>query len=261
MDLGITNRNALITGASLGIGHATAAELLANGVNVALIARNKIRLEDNAARLPNPHGARVCTIAADLQDGQQTTRAIAEAASQLGTIDILINNAGSTPAGGLELTDAVWQKSFDLKLMGYVRAARLVLPDMCERKWGRIVNVIGLGAYQSSPQYLAGGAINAALLAVTKTLAKTAAPSNVTVNGVNPGPTATPRWRDLIAQRAHAAGRSIEEEEAMSIAKSPMGRAGTAEEVAALIAFLASERAGYISGALIGIDGAASNGF
>lgn len=260
MDLGIANRNALITGASLGIGYATAAELLANGVNVALIARDKARLEQNAARLANPHGARICTLAADLQDESQLAKAVTDAAAQLGTIDILVNNAGSTPAGGIELADSVWQKSFDLKLMGYVRAARLVLPAMCERRWGRIVNIIGLGAYQSSPQYLAGGAINAALLAVTKTLAKTAAPSNVTVNGVNPGPTATPRWNDLVAQRARAAGRSIEEEQAMSIAKSPMGRAGTAEEVAALIAFLASERAGYISGALVGIDGAASNG-
>lgn len=260
MDLGISGRNAVVTGGSLGIGYATARELLGNGVNVALIARGKERLEENAAALRGISPARVVTISADLTKGAEVDRAINEAQSALGHIDILVNNAGSTPAGGLELGDEVWQKSFDLKLMGYVRAARLLLPGMIERKWGRVINVIGLGAYQANPQYLAGGAINASLLAVTKTLAKTVAHAGVTVNGINPGPTATPRWQDLVRQRAQSSGRSIEEETALSIGRVPMGRPGEPEECAALIAFLASQRAGYISGALVNVDGAASNG-
>jgi 3-oxoacyl-[acyl-carrier protein] reductase len=234
--------------------------MLANGVNIALIARDKARLDEKAAALVSGANTRIVTIGADLTKAAEVDRAMKQAEASLGTIDILVNNAGSTPAGGLELGDEVWQKSFDLKLMGYVRAARIVLPGMVAQKWGRVINVIGLGAYQSSPQYLAGGAINASLLAVTKTLAKTVAHAGVTVNGINPGPTATPRWHDLVRQRAEKAGRSIEEESAMSVGKVPMGRPGEPGESAALIVFLASERAGYISGSLIGIDGAASNG-
>lgn len=258
MDLGISGRNAVITGGSLGIGYATAREFLDNGVNVALIARDRARLEENAQALRQISSAKVLSIAADLTRADELDGAMKSAEVEFGAIDILVNNAGSTPAGGLELGDDVWQKSFDLKLMGYVRCARALLPGMIERKWGRVINVIGLGAYQANPHYLAGGAINASLLAVTKTLARTAAHAGVTVNGINPGPTATPRWRDLVRQRAARSGRTIEEEAAESIARVPMGRAGEPEECAALIAFLASARAGYISGALIGIDGASS---
>jgi 3-oxoacyl-[acyl-carrier protein] reductase len=260
MDLGIAGRNAVITGGSLGIGYATAQELIANGVNVVLIARNRERLEHNAETLRASTSARIVAIAADLVKADEVDRAMREAQHSLGPVDILVNNAGSTPAGGLELGDEVWQKSFDLKVMGYIRAARALLPAMMERRWGRIINVIGLGAYQANPQYLAGGAINASLLAVTRTLARTVGHAGVTVNGINPGPTATPRFNDLVRQRAAKYGKSVEEEVAASMSKVPMGRPGTPEECAALVAFLASERAGYISGALVGIDGAASVG-
>ncbi len=260
MDLGIAGRNAVITGGSLGIGYATARELIANGVNVALIARDKARLEENAATLRTAAGPRVVTIGADLTKAVEVDRAMKEAQSGLGPIDILVNNAGSTPSGGLELGDEVWKKSFNLKLMGYVRTARILTPAMCERKWGRVINVIGLGAYSANPNYLAGGAINASLLAVTKTLAKTLAHAGVSVNGINPGPTATPRLKELVNQRATKAGRTFEEEMAMSVSKVPMGRPAEPEECAALITFLASQQAGYISGALIGVDGASSYG-
>ena len=260
MDLGIAGRNAVITGGSLGIGYATAQELLENGVNVALIARDKARLEENAKALKRASNLKVVSIGADLTKASELQRAMQEAQAGLGHIDILVNNAGSTPSGGIDLPDEIWQKSFDLKLMGYVRAARLLLPGMVERKWGRVINVIGAGAYQANPWYVAGGAINASLLAVTKSVAKSVAHAGVTVNGINPGATATPRLIELIGQRAAKAGRTFEEEEALTLAKMPMGRAGTAEECAALIVFLASQRAGYISGALVGIDGASTSG-
>lgn len=262
MDLAISGRNAFITGASLGIGRATAEELVRNGVNVALVARNKERLEQFAASLRAPGGPQAIAIAADLYQGEEVSRAIAQARQALGRIDILINNAGSTPAGGIgDLPDSVWQKSFDLKLMGYVRCARELMPEMCERQWGRIVNVVGLGAYQANPRYVTGGAINAACLALTKSLAKAAAPSKVSVNAVNPGPVDTPRWRDLLVQRAKTWGRTVEEEEKISVGGVPMGRPALPEEVASLIAFLCSQQAGYISGALVNIDGASSFGF
>jgi len=262
MDLGVSGRNALITGASSGIGRAAAAELVDNGVNVALVARNAARLEQTAAALRRDDGPRVACFSADLQDETQLRAALQAARDEMGTIDILVNNAGATAAGGLADTpDGVWQSGFDLKLMGYVRCARELLPDMLARRWGRIVNVVGLGAYQANPRYLAGGAINAALLSVTRSLARAAAAGGVSVNAVNPGPVDTPRWRDLVAQRAQMSGRTPEEEERVSMAGVPMGRPAHATEVAALIAFLCSQRAGYISGALVNIDGAASIGF
>lgn len=262
MDLGIAGKNALITGASLGIGRATAEELAGNGVNVAIIARNLQRLEHFADSLRAKGTVKVVTISADLYQADEVARAVEESTASLGTIDILINNAGATPAGSIaDLDDSVWQKSFDLKLMGYMRCARALLPGMYERQWGRIVNIVGLGAYQANPRYLAGGAINAACLAMTKSLAKDAAPHKVSVNAINPGPVDTPRWQELLSQRAAKWGRTIEEEEKISIGSVPMGRAAKPEEVASLAAYLCSQQAGYISGALVNIDGASSSGF
>jgi 3-oxoacyl-[acyl-carrier protein] reductase len=266
MDLQISGRKAVVTGGSLGIGHAVAAELAAHGVDVVVIARNGERLKSAAAAIQAgaPGGnekARVIPIAADLSRGDEVERATRAARAALGRVDILVNNAGSSPASGLvDTPDSVWQSSFDLKLMGYVRCARAFIPEMAARKWGRVVNVIGLGGHQIVPRYVAGGAINAALLNVTKSLAKEYAVDGVTVNGVNPGPTETPRLQTLWAQRAKAAGTTVEEIAKRSIATVPMGRAGTAEEVAAMVVFLCSEQARYISGTLVDVDGAAASG-
>lgn len=262
MDLAIAGKNALITGASLGIGRATAEELVRAGVNVALIARDQVRLEEFATSLRLDGGPKITAISADLYKAGELSSAMRQAQQELGSVDILINNAGSSPAGSLsDLADDAWQKSFDLKLMGYARCARELLPTMYEQKWGRVVNVVGLGAYQTNPRYVAGGAINAACLAMTKSLAKEAAPHNVSVNAVNPGPVDTPRWRSLLVQRAKLSGRSIEEEEKISVGGVPMGRPARAEEVASLITYLCSQQASYISGALVNIDGASSSGF
>lgn len=261
MDLGIAGRNAVVTGASMGIGHAIADELAANGVNVTLVARRKDRLEEAAHELSTRHAARIVPVAGDMSNAEGVAAAMEAARTTLGDIDILVNNAGSTPSGGLsDMADEVWERSIQLKLMGYMRAARILMPPMCERKWGRIVNIVGLGAYMGSPQYMGGGAINAAVLALTKSLAKTAAPSGVCVNGINPGPIETPRWASLVEQRAQSTGKSIAEERARSVAGIPMGRPGKPEEVAALAAFLCSQRAAFVSGALIEVDGAANGG-
>lgn len=261
MDLGIEGRNAVVTGGSLGIGRAAAAELAANGVNVVIVARDEDRLKSAAAALSSNASGRVIPIAADLSRAEEVDRMTRQARAALGQVDILVNNAGSTPASGLvDTPDSVWQGGLDLKLMGYVRCARAFIPDMAARKWGRVVNVIGLGGHQIVPRYVAGGAINAALLNVTKSLAKEYASAGVTVNGVNPGPTETPRIHSLWAQRAKAEGKTVEEMAKRSIAAVPMGRIAQADEVAAMVAFLCSERAGYISGSLIDIDGASASG-
>jgi len=261
MDLRIDGRNALVTGGSLGIGRATAAELAANGVNVAIVARDAARLDAAASELSSNTGGRVVGIPGDMSNAVDIARVIDGAREALGGIDILVNNAGSSPAGRLQdLDDETWEAAFGLKFMGYMRCARAVVTEMRARNWGRIVNVIGGGGPNPNAGYILGGSFNAALLNFTRALAKDCAPDNVLVNGVNPGATDTPRWQTLVAQKSAFTGRPPEEVHAESIAGVPLGRAARPDEIADLIAFLCSERASHISGALLNIDGAASGG-
>lgn len=261
MDLGITGRNALVTGGSLGIGRAVAAELAANGVNVAITARDPDRLSSVAQELVSNTGGRIVAIPGDMSKADDISRVIEEAGVALGDIDILVNNAGSSPAGRLQdLDDETWYAAFELKFMGYMRCARALAPGMRARKWGRIVNVIGAGGPNPNAGYILGGSFNAALLNFTRSLAKDCAPDNVLVNGVNPGPTETPRWQSLVEQNAKISGKSEAEISAQSIANVPLGRAAQPEEMADVVVFLCSERASHMAGALLNVDGASSGG-
>ncbi len=207
MDLRIDGRNALVTGGSLGIGRATAAELAANGVNVAIVARDAARLDAAASELSSNTGGRVVGIPGDMSNAVDIARVIDGAREALGGIDILVNNAGSSPAGRLQdLDDETWEAAFGLKFMGYMRCARAVVTEMRARNWGRIVNVIGGGGPNPNAGYILGGSFNAALLNFTRALAKDCAPDNVLVNGVNPGATDTPRWQTLVAQKSAFTG-------------------------------------------------------
>ena len=256
MNLNLGGKTALVTGASLGIGRAIAEELAQEGVKVMLNARNGERLAAVADAIAKSTGARVLAVAGDMAVAADVTRVVDSARREFGRIDILINNAGSSPAGRIhDVSDETWLKSLTLKPMGYVRCARAVVPDMRRQRWGRIINVIGRSGHQPRPWYLVGGAANAALLNFTKALADELAPDNVLVNGINPGPVQTPRWDDHIAQGAKT---NVAEEDAVlaqMIASVPLGRVGTPEEVSGMVAFLCSERASFITGALINIDG------
>jgi NAD(P)-dependent dehydrogenase (short-subunit alcohol dehydrogenase family) len=261
MDLGIAGRNALVTGGSLGIGRAVAAELAANGVNVAITARDPDRLASVAHELESNQGGRVVAVPGDMSRPEDISRVIAEAGVALGAIDILVNNAGSSPAGRLQdLDDETWYAAFELKFMGYMRCARALAPDMRARKWGRIVNIIGAGGPNPSAGYILGGTFNAALLNFTRALAKECAPDNVLVNGINPGPTDTPRWKSLVKQNATISGKTEAEISAQSVANVPIGHPAQPEDIADLAVFLCSERASHIAGALMNVDGAASGG-
>ncbi len=261
MDLGIAGRNALVTGGSLGIGRAVALELAANGVNVAISARNPDRLADVARELTSNTGGRVVAVPGDMSKPEDITRVMAETGAALGDIDILVNNAGSSPAGRLQdLDDETWYAAFELKFMGYMRCARAVAPHMRARKWGRIVNIIGAGGPNPSAGYILGGSFNAALLNFTRALAKDCAPDNVLVNGVNPGATDTPRWKSLVEQNARISGKSEAEISAQSVANVPLGRPARPDEIADVTAFLCSERASHMAGALLNVDGGSSGG-
>jgi len=260
MDLGIEGRSALVTGASMGIGRAIAAELAKNGVDVAIVARNRERLGKAATEMSTDSNGRVVAVPGDMAKVADIESAVRATREAFGRIDILINNAGASPAGGIDdLDDVLWQSSFDLKLMGYMRCARAVLPEMRDRRWGRIVNIIGRGGEIATPNYLLG-AFNAALLHFTRALALHAAEYNVLVNGINPGATNTPRWHAIAAQKAKASGRDQAEVEAEWIASVPLGRAAQPEDIADLAVFLCSERARHVVGALMNIDGGGAKG-
>ncbi|VCU71444.1 3-oxoacyl-[acyl-carrier-protein] reductase FabG [Pigmentiphaga humi] len=256
MDLSLNGKVAVVTGGSLGIGRAVAAELAAEGAHVMIVARDARRTEAAAQELVGQTGGRVLACAGDMMDPASIDRVMDAARDALGPIDILVNNAGSSPMGTLSATpDAIWEKCLNLKLLGYVRSARNVLPAMRERRWGRIVNIIGRSGHQPRAAYLTGGAVNAALLNFTLALAEECAPDNVLVTGVNPGPVQTSRWNTLVSQSAALSGQDSDSANDAAIASVALGRVGQPEEVAGMVAFLCSERASFITGTCINIDG------
>ena len=256
MELGLRGKTAIVTGGSLGIGRAIARELAQEGVSVAIIARDPARLQAAAAEISRETNTPCSAIPADLTDTAQLEAAMAAAQKALGQVDILVNNAGATPMGRIgDTADEVWLKSINLKLMGYMRCARILTPAMRARKWGRVINIIGRSGHQPRPNYITGSAVNASLLSFTLALAAECAADNVLVTGVNPGPIATPRWDTGVAKGAADMGRSAAQENAAAIATVALGRVGTVEECSGLVAFLCSDRAGFITGTNIDIDG------
>ena len=257
MDFLIKDRRALVTGASLGIGRAVAEELAREGCDVAMVARSVDTLRQAADEIARSSGRRVIAVPADASVPEAIVDAVQQASRALGgSIDILVNNAGSTPEDGIDRLDfAKWQYSVALKQFGYARFAQLVLPAMRAQKWGRIVNVIGRSGHQPRPVYLAGGSVNAGLLSFTKALAEECARDNVLVTGVNPGPIDTPRWRSLREAAVRTRGVTAEQYDGRAIASEPLGRIGTSEEVAAVVLFLCSARASFVTGEIINVDG------
>ena len=263
MDFGIKGRCALVTGGGRGIGRACAELLAVEGVDVAIAARDEPRLQAVAEELSSNSvgnsGGRVVPVAGDMSKAADVARVVASATDALGKIDILVNNAGAAPLGLIgDIDDETWQSCFDLKLMGYIRCARSVMGGMRERRWGRIINIIGNGGHFPTAKYIAGGAINAAILNITQALAEECGPDNVLVNGVNPTATATDRWDTLVEQRVAMTGETVDQIMAASAAKVPVGRIGLPEDIANMVVFLCSERASFVNGALIEVDGGVS---
>ncbi len=261
MDLGLADRVALVTGGSKGIGRAIATALAGEGARVAVVARSAGPLEAVASEIRAKTGSEVLTLAADLNDLTEITRVVATARSALGRIDILVNNAGAIrPGNFLTIPDEQWTTDWNLKLLGYIRMARAVFPIMTEQGGGRIVNVIGAAARNPSPTYLVGGAANAALVNFTKGLADLGAPSNILVAAVSPAAVRTERWESMLARQAEATGRPVAELRAESEGAYPLGRIGEPDDVASLVCFLASERAAFLTGICVTIDGGWTRG-
>lgn len=261
MDLHLKDKVAVITGASRGLGAATAAVLAAEGAKLVLSARDRDALSEQTKSLGDTYGVAIETVAADLTKSEDADAVAKAALSAFGRIDILVNSAGASQ-GGLfwELPDQVWLDSMDLKVMGTVRMTRAVIPAMLKQKYGRIVNIIGNTGLQPSPRLLPGASANAALLAITKGLGEELAPHGVVINALNPGPTRTERWTNLMAKLAESSGRTVAEVEADYTDQIPMDRLGEPEEIGRLAAFLASDVAANMTGASMTADGGWTKG-
>lgn len=263
LELELSGKTAIVTGGSAGIGFATAKALYQEGINVAIAARNPERLEKaaNAIReLPN-RGNNIISISADLTQAESVDKVVSKTIEAFGQIDILINNAGSARAGAfLELDDEVFLDAWNLKLLGYIRLVKAIVPDMIARRDGRIVNIIGGAGRTPRPSFLPGGTANAALLNFTRGIAKELAQHNIRINAISPGLTATERAERLAEQNAKARGVSVETIQAESIKSIPLGRLVQPEEIANLALFLVSDLAASITGAEILVDGGSTPG-
>ena len=258
MDLGLRGKAALVTGGSDGIGAAIAQALSAEGVDVAICARTQASLEATAIRIGAATGNRVVPITADLGTLEGCRAFVQSAYAALGGIDILVNNAGASRLGPfVELPDDAMVEAIDGKLLACVRCCREAIPHLRARGGGVIVNITG-ATHQAVPLHTAGGACNAAIRTFSKTLALELAPDRIRVNTVAPGRIRTRRQERMLQAEATAAGCSVEALTARMVATIPSRRLGRVEDVADTVSFLVSERASYINGAAITVDGSKS---
>ena len=256
MDLALTDKKAIVTGASEGIGKAVTRALAREGVDVAVCARRKGPLEATAAAIAKESGRRIVPLTADLTKAADAEKFVHAAHAALGRIDILVNNAGSAPGGVIEhLSEEEWASALGLKFMGYVRCMRHVLPIMQRQRKGRVVNVIGNDGVKVSYWEIAPGAANAAGQNLTMSLASQYGRDNISFVAVNPGPVRTERWTGLVQAMARDMKLSFEEADKLAPASIPLGRIAESEEVANLVTFLASDLAFFINGTMIEIDG------
>lgn len=256
MDLNLTGRRALVTGASQGIGLAIAGALAAEGCDLTLVARRGEMLAEQAAALAATSGRRVIGVGADLTVSGSAEAAVAAHLDMHGGLDLLVNSAGASAAGDLfELTDAQWEASFAVKFHGTVRMCRAAMPALAESGRGVIVANIGAAWKQPGPGFLIGSAINAALANFIKGLAQIGTARGVRVVSVSSGPVRTERVEAALRADAAEAGRTVEDLAAERARALGMTRYATPRDLADLVCFLASERAEHVHGANILVDG------
>jgi len=256
MELQLKGKTALITGGSEGIGKGIAMGLAKEGVDVAICARRPDPLEAAAQEIQDATGVKVVALPCDLTDNDQARKFVEDGAKELGRVDIMVNNAGSSPGGVIEhLSEDDWEQSLQLKFMGYVRCLRYVLPIMKEQGGGRVVNLIGNDGVKPSYWEIAPGAANAAGQNLTMSLAGQYGKDNISFVAVNPGPVRTERWTGLVNAMARDMNLSFEEADKLAPSSIPLGRIAETEEVANLCVMLASPLMHFVNGTQIEIDG------
>ena len=258
MNLGIAGRSALVLAASKGLGRATAHALAAEGVRVMIGSRDSARVEQTARDIREATGSDIRAVPVDVTDPEQCTRAFDAAVAGFGGVDILVNNAGGPPFGPFEsFTEEQWQKALEMNLLSTVRFCRMALGGMKKRRWGRIVTIVSLGTKSVLPGSVLSTGARLGVIGMAKLLSDEVASFGITVNNVAAGIILTDRVRQTsLKQRLD---RGMDEKAGLEdIAQSiPARRVGQPEELGALVAFLASDKAAYITGSTIGVDGGA----
>jgi len=256
MDLGLRDKVALVAASSRGLGRAIAEELAAAGTSLVMCARGEDALRAAASHIEQEHGVRVLALPADLADPAAVDRVIDEAMRAFGRVDILVTNTGGPPAGPFEShSREAWHEAVRQNLDSVLNLTRPVLAGMKERRWGRIINVTSIAVKQPVENLILSNSVRAAVTGFARTLANEVAEFGITVNNVLPGYTRTARVDELAAKMAAARGTSTDAAFAKWEGEIPMRRLGEPREFAALVAFLASERASYITGTSIPVDG------
>jgi len=257
MDFGLKGKTALVFGGSKGLGRGSAEALAAEGVDVALIARDPASLEATAAEIARKHGIRAKGLAGDLTDRDAVAHAVDAAEAFLGgKIDILVNNTGGPPPSGVVgLPPSHWQSQFQTMVLSVLTVTDRVLPGMRQRRWGRILTIASSVVVQPNTQLGVSATLRSALVGWSKTLAAEVAADGITVNMLLPGLIATNRTTTLDEEDARHSGKSVAEIEAESFRQIPVGRYGRPEEFGAVAAFLASVPAAYLTGGMIRVDG------
>jgi 3-oxoacyl-[acyl-carrier protein] reductase len=256
VDLGLAGRVAIVGGASRGMGRAIAAALVREGAAVTLCARRADVLAQTASELASEAPERVLAVAADLSRPDDVPRVVAETLARWGRVDVAVNNVGGPPPGQpLGLTDAQWRDAFELNFFSVVRMCREVVPHMRGRGWGRIVNLLSLAVRQPEANLALSTTARLAVVAYARSLADEVARDGITVNNVLPGSVATERLQAVAEMQARFHGRDVAGAMDDRRALVPLGRFGQPEEIADLVCYLASERAGFLTGLSIPFDG------
>ncbi|MET0183133.1 MAG: SDR family oxidoreductase [Caulobacterales bacterium] len=257
MDVSLKARSAIVTGGSKGLGFATAKLFAESGADVSIWGRDEAALQHAQAEISQSAIGKITAVRCDVTSAGEIQSAFDETIQALGKVDIVVNNAGQTAAAPFEqITDEAWQADLDLKLFAAIRLTRLAWPQMKERRWGRVINVLSILAKTPAPNSAPTSISRAAGMALTKVLAGEGAPHNILCNALLVGGIESDQIRRRYGQ--HGAGQDYGAFKAKLGERVPMGRIGEAEEFAAVACFLASDYASYVSGVALNVDGAAS---
>lgn len=256
MDLGLKGKVALVAGASQGMGKAAAMGFAREGAKVAICARGEAVLKETAEEIRKATGGEVLAIAADMAKAEDIKKFVEESAKHFGRIDVVVNNAGGPPPGEfMKFTDDDWQNAFNLSFMSTMRMTRQAVPHMKKVGGGKVVNITSYSVKEPIAGLVLSNAVRSAVIGWAKTLSRELARDNILFNNVCPGRIDTDRAKKLNQARADRLGRPVAEIDKEMAAEVPLGRYGTAEEAGDLIVFLGSDRASYITGTTIAIDG------
>lgn len=262
MDLGLKDKVVLVAAASQGIGKAVALGFAQEGARVAICGRDDARLNAARVEIEAATNTQVLAVPADVTKAEDISALVSKVAEKLGTVHVLVNNSGGPPAGKFDdLDDSDWQKAVELTLFSALRLTRAALPHMREQHWGRIVNIASYSLKQPVDELLLSNSIRLSVLGWAKSMANQLAEDNVLVNTVCPGWTRTGRVEAIVEARAEAADRPPADVEQDIARQIPMRRLGRPEEIADMVVFLGSERASYVTGTAIQVDGGIVQGF